>query len=165
LITLNCSAMLVDSIVIILQWSTEPADLDAHLSGPDGAGGRFHVFFINRGNSPVPYASLDRDDRDGQGPEVLSITKSGAAFVAGDYHMWVHNYIGSSFAGSSAVVTVLRVNPQGLPSQLSRQEVQFATGNQDDDIWHVVNLDVTTAGGVTVNVVQTLQPGNSNTMP
>jgi len=164
-ISLNCSAMVVDSIVIILQWGTEPADLDAHLSGPDGAGGRFHVFFVNRGNPPVPYASLDRDDRDGQGPEVLSITKSGASFVAGDYHMWVHNYIGSSFAGSNAVVQVLRVNPQSIPSLLTRQEVVGANGNQDDDIWHVLNLAVSAAGGVTLTVVQTLQPGNSNTMP
>jgi hypothetical protein len=126
-------------------------------------GGRFHVFFLDR--SPVPYATLDRDDLDGQGPEVLSITKSGAGFVEGDYHMWVHDYDGPSFKRSSAVVTVIRVNPGGLPSQLSRQEVRFADGDQDDDIWHVVNIGVTASGRVTVTVVQTLQPGDSNTMP
>lgn len=164
-IVLNCSAVIVDSIVVILQWNMQPTDLDAHLSGPDGQGGRFHVFFVNRNGSPVPYASLDRDDRDGQGPEILSITRSGNAYVAGDYHVWVHNYIGSSFSGSNATVTVVRVNQQGIPAQLSRQEVQFATGDQDDDIWHVLNLDVTASGGVTVTVVQSLMPGNSNTMP
>jgi len=164
-IVLNCSAVIVDSIVVILQWSMQPTDLDAHLSGPDGQGGRFHVFFVNRGNSPVPYASLDRDDRDGQGPEILTITRSGNAYFAGDYHVWVHNYIGSSFSGSNATVTVVRVNQQGIPAQLSRQEVQFATGSQEDDIWHVLNLAVTATGGVTVTVVQSLIPGNSNTMP
>ena len=152
-IALNCSAVLVDSIVIILQWSTQPSDLDAHLSGPDGQGGRFHLFFVNQANPPVPYASLDRDDRDGQGPEVLSIAKSGTTFVAGDYHVWVHNYImGSSFSGSNAVVTIVRVNPQGLPTQLSREEVQFATGNQANNIWHVVNLALSAAGTVTVSL-------------
>jgi hypothetical protein len=116
-------------------------------------------------NSPVPYASLDRDDRDGQGPEVLSIIKSGPSFVAGDYHLWVHNYVGPSFSLSNAVFTVLRVNPQGVPTQLSRQDVQLATGNQNDNIWHVVDLAVTAGGAVTVTVVQTLQAGDSNTMP
>lgn len=164
-IALNCTAQIVDSIVVILQWGTDPTDLDAHLSGPDGMGGRFHVFFVNRGNSPVGYAGLDRDDRDGQGPEVLSISKSGNAFVPGDYHVWAHNFVGSSFAGSNAVFTVLRASPGSIPSQLSRQEVQFATGDQGDDIWHALNLAITAAGGVTVTVVQTLMPGNSNTMP
>jgi hypothetical protein len=157
--------MIVDSIVGILQWGTQPSDLDAHLSGPDGMGGRFHVFYGNRLNPPVPFASLDRDDRDGQGPEVLSIIKSGASFVAGDYHMWVHDFAGPTFNGSAAVFLVVRVDPAGIPTQLTRQEVQLATGSQDDSIWHVVDLAVTSAGAVTVTVVQTLQGGNSNTMP
>lgn len=164
-IVLNCSAVVVDSIVVILQWNMQPSDLDAHLSGPDGAGGRFHVFFVNRGSSPVSHASLDRDDRDGQGPEIITITRAGNAYVAGDYRVWVHNFIGSSFTGSNATVTVVRVNQLGIPAQLSRQEVQFATGNQDDDIWHVLNLSVTASGGATVTVVQALSSGNSNTLP
>ena len=164
-IALNCSAVLVDSMVAILQWGSQPQDLDAHLSGPDGQGGRFHLFFANRMNPTVPYARLDRDDRDGQGPEILSIVRSGPSFVAGDYHLWAHNFIGSSFLDSSAVMKVVRVNPQNVPTQLTKQEVQFAAGNPEDDIWHVVNLAVTAAGNVTITVVQTLLPGDSNTTP
>lgn len=163
IIALNCSAVIVDSIVMILQWATQPSDLDAHMSGPDGQGGRFHVAFFSR--TPVAWASLDRDDRDGQGPEILALTKSGNAFVAGDYHMWVHNYNTTTFESSSAVVTVVRVNPSGIPSQLSRQEVEFAAGNQTDDIWHVLNLALTAGGTATITVVQTLMQGDSNTMP
>lgn len=163
-ISLNCSAVVVDKIVAILQWAAQPTDLDAHLSGPDGQGGRFHLFFANRTQPPVPYASLDTDDTTSFGPETLTISKSAGAFVAGDYHVWVHNYIGSTFAGSSAVVTVLRLNPQGVPTQLTRQEVQFATGDQADDLWHVADLGVDAGGSVAVTVVQTLLPGNSSTI-
>jgi hypothetical protein len=161
-IPLNCSAVVVDKIVAILQWDAQPSDLDAHLSGPDGQGGRFHLFFVNQAQPPVPYASLSTDDTTAFGPEVLTISKAPRGFVPGDYHVWIHNYTGSTFAGSSAVVTVLRMDPQGVPTQLSRQEVEFATGNQADDLWHVVNLDVGAAGSVAVTVVQTLQPGNSS---
>jgi uncharacterized protein YfaP (DUF2135 family) len=161
-ISLNCSAVVVDKIVAILQWAAQPSDLDAHLSGPDGQGGRFHLFFGNRTQPPVPYVSLDTDDVSSFGPETLTISKSAGAFVAGDYHVWVHNFIGSTFVGSSAVVTVLRLDPQDVPTQLSRQEVQFATGDPADDLWHVVNLDVGAGGSAAVTVVQTLLPGNSS---
>jgi uncharacterized protein YfaP (DUF2135 family) len=163
-IPLNCSVVVVDEIVAILQWAAQPSDLDAHLSGPDGQGGRFHLFFLNRAQPPVPYANLDTDDTTAVGPETLPISKQAGAFVAGDYHVWVHNYIGSTFAGSSAVVTVLRMDPQGVPTQLTRQEVQFATGDPADDLWHVVNLNVGASGTVAVTVVQTLQQGNSSTI-
>jgi uncharacterized protein YfaP (DUF2135 family) len=171
-ISLNCNAVVVDRIVAILQWAAQPSDLDAHLSGPDEQGGRFHLFFGNRAQPPVPYASLDTDDTTSFGPEVLTISKSAGVFVAGDYHVWIHNFIRSTFAGSSAVVTVLRMDPQGVPTQLTRQEVQFATGDPADDIWHVVNLNVGANGSVAVTVVQTLigvdptsgQPVNSATV-
>lgn len=131
-ISLNCNAVVVDKIVAILQWAAQPTDLDAHLSGPDGQGGRFHLFFANRAQPPVPYASLDTDDVNSFGPETLTISKSAAVFVAGDYHVWVHNFIGSTFAGSSAVVTVLRMDPQGVPTQLTRQEVQLLRRTRRD---------------------------------
>lgn len=168
---LNCNAVVVDKIVAILQWGTQPSDLDAHLSGPDGQGGRFHLFFLNRTQPPVPYASLDTDDTTAFGPETLTISKSAGAFVAGDYHVWVHNYIGSTFADSNAVVTVLRLDPQGVPTQLTRQQVQdksdpnqSAKGDLADDLWYVVNLGVGADGSVAVTVVQTLLSGNSSTV-
>ena len=37
------------------------------------------------------------------------------------------------------------MDPQGIPTQLTRQEVQFAAGDPADDLWHVVNLDVAPA--------------------
>ena len=144
----------------ILQWAAQPSDLDAHLSGLDGRGGRFHLFFANRTQSP----DLNTDDTTSFGPEKLTISKSAGAFVAGDYHVWVHNYVGSTFKESSAMGYVLRMDPQGIPTQLTRQEVQFATGDPADDLWHIVNLNVNPSGSVAVTVVQTLQQGNSSTI-
>lgn len=175
-ISLNCNAVIVDSIVAILQWAAQPPDLDAHLSGPNGQGGRFHLYFRNRANPPVPYVSLDTDDTSSFGPETLTILKSAGAFIAGDYRVWVHDYpqagIDRTFEGSNAVVTVLRMDPRGMPTQLTRQQVEFATGNQDDNIWHVVNLALDATGNVAITVVQTLigvdpttgQPVNSDTV-
>ena len=137
---------------------------DAHLSGPDGQGDRFHLLFTNRAQPPVPFASLDTDDTSSFGPETVTIGTTAGAFVAGDYHVWVHNYVASTFAGSSAVVTVLRMDSQGIPTQLTRQEVQFAQGDPSDDLWHVVNLVVDSGGGVGITVVQTLKQGDSTTI-
>lgn len=153
-IPLNCSGVVVDRIVVILQWAAQPSDLDIHLSGPDGQGERFHLFYNNR--APVPYVSISVDDINSFGPETLTISKSAGAFVAGDYHVWVHNFVRSTFVDSNAVITVLRMDPLGVPTQLTRQEVQFATGDPADDAWHVVNLDVGVGGSVAVTVVQTL---------
>jgi uncharacterized protein YfaP (DUF2135 family) len=163
IIPLNCNAV-VDRIVAILQWAAQPSDLDFHLSGPDGQGGRFHLFFGNRTAPPVPYVALDTDDVTSFGPETLTISKSAGAFVAGDYHVWVHNFIRSTFAGSNATVSIVRIDPQGVPTELTRQQVEFAAGDQADDLWHVANLDVSAGGNVTVAVVQTLQQGDSSTM-
>jgi hypothetical protein len=100
--------------------------------------------------------NLDTDDTSAFGPETLTILKSGGAFVAGEYRVWVHNFVGSTFTGSSAVVTVVRMNPQGIPTQLTRQQVEFAAGNQDDNIWHAVNLGLDASGSVTLTLVQQL---------
>jgi hypothetical protein len=63
---------------IVLNWGSSPADLDAHLTGPNapGAAGRFHVSWANRLRADTaPYAGLDRDDRDGNGPETITVTR------------------------------------------------------------------------------------------
>lgn len=63
---------------IVLNWGSSPADLDAHLTGPNapGTAGRFHVFWNNPLRADAaPYAGLDRDDRDGNGPETITLTR------------------------------------------------------------------------------------------
>ena len=57
---------------IVLSWGSEPPDLDAHLWTPSGA----HIYYDNKGDcDAAPYACLDRDDTDGEGPETITITR------------------------------------------------------------------------------------------
>ncbi len=57
---------------IVLSWGSEPPDLDSHLWTPGGA----HVYYDNEGDCDAdPYACLDRDDTDGEGPETITITR------------------------------------------------------------------------------------------
>jgi uncharacterized protein YfaP (DUF2135 family) len=71
---------------IVLTWGQTPNDLDSHLTGPDGASGRFHVYFAS--SSPVPFANLDRDDTSSFGPETVTVEP----LHAGVYRYSVHNY-------------------------------------------------------------------------
>lgn len=128
-----------------------------------------------RNRAPLDFADLDIDDTTANGPERTTVCRSpsaGGLFVACEYHYWVHNYshrhpdhLGPTFAASKAVVTVL-VN--GV--QLGRYRIVNATGNQDDDIWHVVNLKIDANGTQVATTIQQLigvfngKPVDQNTM-
>lgn len=108
-------------------------------------------------------AISDLDDTTAFGPETITIRRSppttAGVFVAGVYRYWVHNFIGSTFAGSSAVVTVLSNG-----TQLGRFEVLNATGTPSDDIWYVVDLTIAANGNVVLTVRQTVQQGDGTTV-
>ncbi len=76
---------------IILTWGELPLDLDVHATGPDGAGGRFYVHY---GNRNVDVASLEVDDRDSYGPEVIIFypMEGETNLRDGLYRVTVHNY-------------------------------------------------------------------------
>jgi uncharacterized protein YfaP (DUF2135 family) len=157
-------------ILIRMDWGLQPSDLDAHLSGPNTAGGRFHCFFVNR--NPVGYVQLDVDDVNGQGPENIEIRRvpetATGTFVAGDYHYWVHNFTGgstgSTFAGSGASVSISTVDALGSVTQLARYDIANAAGSTADDLWHVTNLTIDATGLVVRTDVQAIQAGNSGTV-
>lgn len=176
----------IAAIIIRLDWGAQPPDLDSHLSGPNGQGGRFHLFYGNRTAPPVDFAALDTDDTSAQGPEHIVVRSSPSAgtYVAGDYHYWVHSYTpGSIFrppdqvfapgglppidAGpSGAVVSVpssdalVTVFADGV--QVGQFSVAAATGDPSDRLWHVVNLQISATGTVTLNAIQLFKPGGSN---
>ncbi|MCX7026540.1 MAG: hypothetical protein NT061_03420 [Spirochaetes bacterium] len=52
----------------VLEWEKKPADLDAHLEGPG-----FHISYRNMRSSPGN-AALDRDARQGYGPETITLS-------------------------------------------------------------------------------------------
>lgn len=93
-------------LVVVLTWGPNatnvPADLDAHVTGPDGAGSRFHVYSGNRAfiSSPDTIAALELDDRSFGGPEVLTLRASAAPGV---YRFYVHNYSGRAATTGKAL--------------------------------------------------------------
>lgn len=76
-------------IRVVLTWGDEPADLDAHLDGPSPHGDRFHVYFQAKGDlKSREFVSLDVDDRDGGGPETITVL----GVANGVYRFFVHDY-------------------------------------------------------------------------
>jgi carboxypeptidase family protein len=152
-----------DALRVVLAWGAEPSDLDLHMSGPDGDGGRFHVAYYNR--TPTDFVTLDRDDTSSFGPETDTVTVSpshGNTYVAGSYHVWVHNYSGSpEFDTSGATVTLFGPSGQVAPPY----SVADATGNPADDLWFVVTFDLSSSGVVSnVAAQQVFQPGDEDTV-
>jgi len=66
---------------VVLTWGYTVPDLDIHLYGPSPNGQRFHVSHKNR---TVPNAALDVDNRNGRGPETITLKQviPGQYFVA-----------------------------------------------------------------------------------
>lgn len=163
-VTVNFSlSALGDAVRAVLAWGATPSDLDLHMSGPDGDGGRFHAAYYDR--TPTDFVSLDRDDTSSFGPETDTVTVSpthGNTYVAGSYHVWVHNFSTSpEFDTSGATLTLFGPGGQiGVP-----YSVAAATGNPAEDIWYVVTFDLSSAGVVSnVSAQQVFQAGNSSTV-
>jgi hypothetical protein len=86
----------VGAIRIVVTWGVTPSDLDAHLTGPDGAGGRFHVYYSN---TSAGDATLDHDDTSSNGPETITITIP----HNGMYRYSIHNYSDQSTSGGQGI--------------------------------------------------------------
>lgn len=124
---------------IVLNWNHQPYDLDAHLTGPDEAGGRFHVYFSDRiASNPAgdTLAFLDIDVIPSYGPETITIKR----FTAGEYRYKVHYYrwtvrpTPSAMSDSSdAVVRVFTSGGQVKQYSIPRGR----TGN----VWYVFRID------------------------
>ena len=161
-VVIRLTKVKVAEILIRLDWGSTPSDLDSHLSGPSLAGGRFHCLFNAR--NPENYISLTPDVIHSFGPETTSIIGSpdiGGDFVAGDYHFWVHDYSGPTFAGSQATVAIAVRDGQGMLSPLGTFDVSTAAGSPTDLIWRVADLAVDPSGATVVTGVQILQAGTS----
>lgn len=156
------------AIRAVLNWGATPRDLDLHVSGPnsEGAPGRFHVYFANKqatdsgGNA---YAELDVDDRNGNGPETDTIRISPAEgdYVAGRYHLWVHNWENDApFDASDATLTLF-----GLTGQIASYHQSDATGLDTQRIWLVVQFDVSDAGVISnVTPQQAMADGTASSV-
>ena len=125
-----------------LTWNEQPSDLDSHLTGPDGWGGRFHVYYSYRGGRA--YALLDHDDIDSYGPETITIVNR----VDGVYRYSVHDFTNRDSTYSTALASSgARVRIYTSAGQIADFAVPYGEGN----LWTVFEMD-----GATINPVNTL---------
>jgi hypothetical protein len=127
---------------VVLSWGLTPSDLDSHLTGPDGSGGRFHVYYAN-----LSFAghNLDLDDVSSFGPETITIAPDG---VNGVYRYSVFNYSDQDPTGSVGIAqspTTVRVyNSNGLLRTF------IAPGATPGNTWRVFEMTVS-GSSVTFN--------------
>jgi hypothetical protein len=84
----------IEHIKIILDWSSTPADLDAHLTKDNS----YHISYRNTKTSSDKTAWLDKDSLNGYGPETITVTQVDKKTV---YHYFVHNYSNRNTANDS----------------------------------------------------------------
>ena len=142
------------SMRIILSWNTTK-DLDSHLTGPDNASGKFHVYY---GQDKFYYATntsscsgcsdsqisdnVTQDvDSTSRGPETITISTA----RSGTYRYYVHNFTNAGTNNkrlfkSGASVTVYY---DGLSDNLTTFTVPGTPG----DLWTV--FDFNTSSGLT----------------
>lgn len=82
---------------IVLEWGETPEDLDAHLTGNVG-GDSFHVSFRNMSFGDI--VNLDVDDRNGFGPETITISD----ISRGTFTYSVVDYINQGMGFSSSAL-------------------------------------------------------------
>jgi hypothetical protein len=137
------SPVLADNeIRIVLTWNSSPADLEAHLTAPSEEGCRYHCYYFNK---TIPTANLDLDDRDGYGPETITITDK----VSGTYRYYVHDFTNRTansrwLALSGAVVKVFYGD---------REPMVFSVPNVYGTVWHVFDMDGDTGEITPVNTM------------
>lgn len=135
-------------ITITLNWGAQPSDLDSHLTYPllgtniSESFTRGHVYF-SIPSTLDGVATLDTDDLNGSGPEIISIY----ALNDGVYRYAVHQYYGS--AGSTISSSNARVNMivQGM-GIYTLTPPSGGTGNRD--VWTL--WDITVSAGSVTNV-------------
>lgn len=160
------------AIRAVLTWGNSPSDLDLHVSGPvaGGGGGRFHVYYSNkRANDSTgdAYCELDIDDTDGNGPETQTITISDAEgdYVAGSYHVWVHNWSDNYLDNVNYSNSGATLNLFDRTSQVGSFSQTAASGDDGKFIWKVVEFNVDDAGNVSaVNALQTMADGSETSV-
>ena len=129
------------SYYVVLTWSKIPYDLDAHFTGPNYDDSRFHIYFANPGSGRLynePYAQLDRDDRDGSGPEILSIGQHLNSNPESLYRFSVHDYKNGGLTSSDVL------SKSGARIDIYKDDgtvLSFDVPNQEGTLWTVFELD------------------------
>lgn len=127
-----------NEVRFVLEWGSSPADLDSHLDGNiDGTS--VHIDFIRRtatknGNT---IADLDVDDRDGHGPETITLYKTN-----GTVEYRVHRYSFSGSLADSGATVKIYTSGSATPTVVSVPD------NVDKEWWTVCTVE----NGVVKNI-------------
>ena len=140
-----------------MSWPTGStvSDLDSHLTGPDNASGRFHVYFDNKKNfyyAKNDYAcsgcsdsqlsdnvTLDLDDEEAPGTETTTITK----VRDGIYRFYVHEYYGNSSS------TGISTSGASVVVYYNNTSTTFNVPNSVGDLWGVFTFTLENNVGLT----------------
>jgi|GEM_PF-2287645 len=110
---------------IVLEWAGSPADLDLHLLCESGA----HIFWNNMGAlNSTPYIFLDIDDRNGYGPETITVKNFQP------FSIYINNWSQERDIKQSSA----RVSIYGKTSLLASYDVPTSGSGT---WWHVFDLD------------------------
>ena len=127
-----------DYLRIVLDWGQRPADLDLHLEKE----GSYHISYWNSHNAADGSVTLDRDARNGFGPETITIMETDLRAV---YYLYVHDYTNGGrpssqeLSRSGAVVRVYGRNGllRSFPVPENRPGVRW-------DVFRIVNGQIVT---------------------
>ena len=84
------------TIRVVLDWNKRPADLDAHFYKEDG----YHISYRHMKTAADGTARLDRDDRNGFGPETITVERLDDDAT---YEYKIHNYSDRHSAASKSL--------------------------------------------------------------
>jgi len=152
----SCLELSQGAATITLTWGENPDDLDTHFYGPkENEAGEFEVSFANK---TVELAgtvfNLDVDDISSYGPEVLTVPDLP---LEGTYRYVVYNYSGNSTIKASPARVELN-----LAGEISVFSPDNASGDSNNDYWHVFDLEVDVNGNTEVLPVQQFSDDDSS---
>jgi hypothetical protein len=134
------------SMRIVLSWQSNK-DLDAHLTGPDNASGKFHVYFdqprFHYDNNSYTDSGSSSDnvtldvDTDSKGPETITVS----AVRSGTYRYYVHNYDNAGQQNHMGLYKS-KASVKVYHSSLSDGLTKFKAPNMAGDLWTVFDFDI-----------------------
>jgi hypothetical protein len=89
-----------DYLRIVLDWTEAPADLDMHLEKERGSGDGYHISYLNMHSASDGSVLFNRDDRDGFGPETITVMETDLSAV---YHLYIHDYTNNGSSTATAL--------------------------------------------------------------
>ncbi|MGD9975640.1 MAG: cohesin domain-containing protein, partial [Desulfatirhabdiaceae bacterium] len=134
---ISISPVLSDNYLrIVLTWGASPGDLDSHLTGPDGNGVRFHLYYPLAGQNTTWGVKLDVDDTSSYGPETITIS----TYNSGTYRYSVHDYTNMYNNSSTALSNTSDARVQVFEGSTLIESFNVPTG-QVGTLWTVFELD------------------------